>query len=1557
MKIEVIKGGRPLDDPRARVFNETPVRSDGKVVLPSPDTIDFWNELRADWNKIGFGVMDLRTFLVNYNPDTNRYGYSVTESGKYRPLWASFIRQDEGQNVQYSALDTFIAREFNPPREVPEFVEAVEEVRGLLEVKEKKPHGWQREILADIPKPEFWQDFSTDLSELSGQPSFRKFLLDFNPRIPSTLRDRFGHVVAGKYRSIYSNFHMGQYFPGTQEALGLDVDLATLSAPERNKVFYNLAPPEVRLQLSGHFPKEFGDHSSEVLKNEGLVSPEAQFVLDSVGSLRGDYRQNVLESLAGYLTATKKNQDGPLVPPIELVGSLERVVTQQTQEETAAPPLTTTEAIRQSINLTPIIERLGSDNSVEAKAAGQLLESLAQYYYFSLVKNDIYKPTALFWTSFQDQHQGEMTPSPEVMQSFLEEQIKNKLAQTEGGLSSTMVDYFTQQIFPIVYQEFADIASYAPKIDYFRKHDEQGKPKHLFLHQVEAIKHLATHQGGILADEPGTGKTVELSLAALNLVDQKDIPEDRPKRVLVVGSTTVINNWEGELDLHIEPDSVDVANISVKEDEEDNLLKDRIARFKRVLDFPSHDKQIGLVHYDIFRNADFQRLLQEYDFDVKIVDEAHNVKSRFLESILNAASEATTGRKVAKRTRGLYDFLRSDPSSAVFIATSTPFVKDLIEPLIMAHLASPELVPADKVKELMKDPVATHRTIRSVMLRRTKEEIADLPPKETSFVPIDLASMSDNEKKKFAELAEKIFEENEGQFARFYSMLALEGQAKYPWLINKVRQLNEEGKKVLIFTPFVSGHDKLTGPISTSAIKSRLKRAGISEVERLDGTLSDHERVEIQKEFRSKDGVKNLVGNYQIAGESITLCSPENRATEVVLFIPPNAISRYIQAVDRVHRFGQNEKVTIHIPFVTNDPLGRDEGTYDERVARRLTQEIARFGSVVDGLFFIESEDFYQSIAKGEFGTADGNISFDVGEKRSPHEPRERSRRQYTRKRQTAPKGRERFRFKNDGNSENGSEVKPRLVITREPKLSAEDPEIVFKSDELAEINSSINLAEQESVNAFLTQIQQYPLLTSDQMRFLFSHLKEGSTLESMRQDEQFPLLFSLEGGTKMDSVFFDSKDIKQVIANCNLRLVANIAKGWYGLPYSDKIQEGVFGLYNAVEKFDPSREVKLDSGEVKQVEFSTYATQWIMQAIRRSIADTALPIRIPVHMHETLNQARRVAESFFSEHDRLPSGNEIRELLLNQGRMSPEQIENLMKLFSRGVTRVGSLDAEMEGESTRSRGGNSRTLGDMVTDMHVDVEEDVAKEIQESEQKRELQRSFQRLSEVQRKVLDLRFGLTNGRRMTLEEVGKEFGVTRERIRQIEAKALIKLRQDPQLKQKRREEIGINTEAADRAPLDRDPRPRTPRSSREVVERAKPVRLQSQLSQEQRGILALVEKGIEQSLLSTRLALIFGVSPEEAQTKITEAIDHAKNIVRPTVENHSNVSLNQAEGERALTTKQMRILDFRVELYVAQSTGITYEQVAADLGYDVADIEKSVDRLFLGGKDVGGSFV
>jgi transcriptional regulator len=261
-----------------------------------------------------------------------------------------------------------------------------------------------------------------------------------------------------------------------------------------------------------------------------------------------------------------------------------------------------------------------------------------------------------------------------------------------------------------------------------------------------------------------------------------------------------------------------------------------------------------------------------------------------------------------------------------------------------------------------------------------------------------------------------------------------------------------------------------------------------------------------------------------------------------------------------------------------------------------------------------------------------------------------------------------------------------------------------------------------------------------------------------------------------------------------------------------------------------------------------------------------------------------------------------------------------------------------------------------MVVDMHVDVEEDMAKEAQELEHKRELQRSFQRLNDVQRRVLELRFGLTGGKRMTLEEVGKEFGVTRERIRQIEAKALARLKRDPQLQQKRREEIGTNTEVAERSFSDRDPRVRTPRSTKEVVDQARPERLQAQLSQEQRSILALVEKGVEQSLLSTRLALIYGLTPEEAQTKITETIAYAKNIF-PTVENQPQVPSDQTAESRVLSAKQMRILDFRVEMYAAQQSGITFEKVASDLGYNVSDIEKSVDRLFLGGKDIGGSFV
>ena len=230
----------------------------------------------------------------------------------------------------------------------------------------------------------------------------------------------------------------------------------------------------------------------------------------------------------------------------------------------------------------------------------------------------------------------------------------------------------------------------------------------------------------------------------------------------------------------------------------------------------------------------------------------------------------------------------------------------------------------------------------------------------------------------------------------------------------------------------------------------------------------------------------------------------------------------------------------------------------------------------------------------------------------------------------------------------------------------------------------------------------------------------------------------------------FEGKEAAKELSQANLRLVVSIAKRYVGrgMLFLDLIQEGNLGLIKAVEKFDYRKGYK----------FSTYATWWIRQAITRAIADQARTIRIPVHMVETINKIVRVNRQLLQELGREPSPAEVAK----QMDMSEERVREIMKISQDPV----SLETPI-GEEEDSH------LGDFLPDENVLAPSDAAARTMLNEQLNEI---LDTLTERERKVLSLRFGLTDGRARTLEEVGREFNVTRERIRQIEAKALRKLR-------------------------------------------------------------------------------------------------------------------------------------------------------------------------------------
>ena len=254
-----------------------------------------------------------------------------------------------------------------------------------------------------------------------------------------------------------------------------------------------------------------------------------------------------------------------------------------------------------------------------------------------------------------------------------------------------------------------------------------------------------------------------------------------------------------------------------------------------------------------------------------------------------------------------------------------------------------------------------------------------------------------------------------------------------------------------------------------------------------------------------------------------------------------------------------------------------------------------------------------------------------------------------------------------------------------------------------------------------------------------------------LREIGKIPLLTADEELALAKKVVAGDKRAKDQMAEANMRLVVSIAKRYVGrgLDLLDLIQEGNTGLLRAVEKFDPDRGFK----------FSTYATWWIRQAITRAIADQARTIRIPVHMVETINKLLRTQRRLTQELNREPTNEEIAAAM----EMDVDKVEHIMKIKQ----DISSLDASVRDDEEDS------VLGDFIEDEDAKTPTESASEQLLKEQVKQILGS---LTEREQKILKLRFGLEDGKSHTLEEVGQEFSVTRERIRQIEAKALAKLR-------------------------------------------------------------------------------------------------------------------------------------------------------------------------------------
>ena len=330
------------------------------------------------------------------------------------------------------------------------------------------------------------------------------------------------------------------------------------------------------------------------------------------------------------------------------------------------------------------------------------------------------------------------------------------------------------------------------------------------------------------------------------------------------------------------------------------------------------------------------------------------------------------------------------------------------------------------------------------------------------------------------------------------------------------------------------------------------------------------------------------------------------------------------------------------------------------------------------------------------------------------------------------------------------SEIGRSAVVSRpgEAEQVSRSPRVVApRAERIADLRPERSGESMDPVRMYLKDIGKVPLLTADQEKQLAQRLEAG-VLAAERLSREHD--FRPEVAANLMAIATDGDFAKKELIEANLRLVVSIAKRYVnrGMALLDLVQEGNLGLIRAVEKFDYTKGFK----------FSTYATWWIRQAITRAIADQARTIRIPVHMVETMNKVLRVQRQMLQELGREPTVEEVAEKV----DLSPERVRDIQRIALEPL----SLETPV-GEEDDSY------LGDFVADESA-ISPDFAAERERL--KDEIEKALTELNPREQQVMRLRFGLDDGQIRTLEEVGKEFGVTRERIRQIESKTISKLK-------------------------------------------------------------------------------------------------------------------------------------------------------------------------------------
>jgi RNA polymerase primary sigma factor len=316
-----------------------------------------------------------------------------------------------------------------------------------------------------------------------------------------------------------------------------------------------------------------------------------------------------------------------------------------------------------------------------------------------------------------------------------------------------------------------------------------------------------------------------------------------------------------------------------------------------------------------------------------------------------------------------------------------------------------------------------------------------------------------------------------------------------------------------------------------------------------------------------------------------------------------------------------------------------------------------------------------------------------------------------------------------------------------ESPAEIEDPQPTIEDELLAELPDLTDIALDDPVRMYLQEIGQVPLLSAEQEVVLAKQMESGDYARACLDHEDYQ---SWQDRMALEQQIMRGTEARQHLIQANLRLVVSIAKKYtsYGLTMMDLVQEGNIGLMRAVEKFDYTKGHK----------FSTYATWWIRQAITRAIADQSRTIRLPVHMGEAISQVKRTSHKLQQTMQREPTPEEIADAM----GMNPTKVRRTLEASMHPLSLEMPVGQEGEGR-----------MGDFIEDERISTPADAAAASMLREQIEEV---LQKLPERERKIIQLRYGLKDGRYRTLEEVGVEFGITRERIRQIEAVALRKLR-------------------------------------------------------------------------------------------------------------------------------------------------------------------------------------